>query len=209
MKRIGIIEENKRTKPAQCSMSAPADRNNNADQARTPAWQSSALRRRRTPARAGGVEREAAVVAGGRKRERLYFPVNSDDAIAIAAVQAAADGNAPECDACISLLIPPDDASARAACISLLISATGRSGLRPKRPGDDGLERGGLHFPANWRNDSLAATRMRALADRSRFRRMRTASSRIAIVKACRSLLTRTPPRSAHLPALRLFCCAK
>jgi hypothetical protein len=172
MKRIGVIEENEWMRPVQRSMSMPADRNNNADQARTPGWQSSALRRRRTPARAGGVEREAAVVAGGRNRDRLYFSVNSDDAIAIAAVQAAADGNAPERDACIFLLIPRNDVPVRDACISLLIPGSRSFRRPPNRPRGDGPERGGPYFSVNSRNDSPSAARMRVVADRCRFRRM-------------------------------------
>jgi hypothetical protein len=160
MKRIGIIEENERMKPVRCSMGMPAERNNNADQARTPGWQSSALRRLRVPARADQVEPEAAVVARGGKRDRLYFPVNSDDAIAIAAVQAAADENAPVRDACACLLIPE----------------TRRSGLRPKRPDDDSPKRGDLYFPVNSQNDAPGAARMTALADRCRFQRMRRLS---------------------------------
>jgi hypothetical protein len=210
MKRIGIVEEkNKRMQPVQCSMVTPAERNNNADQARTRAWQRCALRRLRTRARAGRVEPAAAVVAGARKRDRLYFPVNSDDAIAIAAVQAAADGNAPERGACISLLIPPDDAPVRAACISLLISGTRRSGLRPKRPGDDGPQRGGLYSPVNSRNDSPGAARMRALADRCRFQRMRRLPKPDRHCKSLQIVADTHAAAAGPSSGTGAFCCAK
>jgi hypothetical protein len=209
MKRIGIIEENKRMKRVQCSMGMPADRNNNADQARTPARQSSARRRLRTPARAGQVEQEAAVVAGGRASDRLYFPVNSDDATAIAAVQPAADGNAPERDACIFLLIPRNDVAVSAACISLLIPGSRSIRRPPNRPRGDGPERGGLYLPVNSRNDPPGAARMRALADRCRFRRTRTLPEPD---RHCKNLQIVADTHAAAVgpsSATEAFCCAK
>jgi hypothetical protein len=108
------------------------------------------------PVRADECQYEAAAVASGRKGEGLYFPVNLDDEATVAGTDPAAGGDAPE----------------RGACISLLIPLTRRSGLRTKRPNADGPERAGLYFPVNSQNDSPGAARMKALADRCRFRRM-------------------------------------
>jgi hypothetical protein len=147
MKRIGIVEENKRMKPVRCSTGMPTDRNNNADQARTPGWHRSASQRLCTPARAGQVE---------RRSDGLYFPANSEDATARPATEPPASGDAPVRDACISLLIPGSRSFRRP----------------PNRPRGDGPERGGLYFSVNSRNDSPGTARLRVVADRCRFRRM-------------------------------------
>jgi hypothetical protein len=89
------------------------------------------------PPRAAARQYEAAAVAGCRKGEGLYFPVNLDDEATVAGMDPAADGDDPERGACISLLIPETRAplpaaqrmSRRAqACISLLIRWTSRVG---------------------------------------------------------------------------------
>jgi hypothetical protein len=170
MKRIGVIEENERMKPVPCSTGMPTNRNNKADQAPTPG---SAFQRLCTPARAG----QAAVAAGGRRGAGLYLPVNSEDASAIPATEAPVGGDAP----------------VRAACISLLISGTRRSGLRPKPPGDDGREPGGLYFPVNSQDNTAGAAmvrgRLQIVADSGG---CAGCPNRISIAKACRSLLRRT-----------------
>jgi hypothetical protein len=173
------------------------------------------------PVRADECQYEAAAVASGRKGEGLYFPVNLDDEATVAGTDPAAGGDAPERDGLYFPVNSKDaperpateptggDAPERDACTSLLISGTTRSGLQPKRPRHDGPDRSGLYFPVNSRNDSPGAARMRPLADRCRFRRMLRRPRPDRHCQSCRSLLTRTPRRSAHLPALPLFCCAK
>jgi hypothetical protein len=58
------------------------------------------------PVRAAACQFEASAVAGGRKGEGLYFPVSLDDGTTVAGPNGAADGDALERGACISLLIP-------------------------------------------------------------------------------------------------------
>jgi hypothetical protein len=155
---------------------------NRPDQASTRRSPGMAFQRSSGPA-----YQKAALTREGSNRDRLYFPVKSDGAIALAAA------NAPERDACISLLI------------------SGSRSLRrpPNRLRHDAPEHGGLYFPVNSRNNPSGAARMSALADRCRFRRMLRRPRPDRHCQSCRSLLTRTPRRSAHLPALPLFCCAK
>lgn len=82
----------------------------------------------------------AAVVAGGRKGERLYFPVNFDVAPSNAARQSRTAHDAAERDACISLLFPKT-------------SSLGRPG---RRQDHQCPERHGLYFPVNSRAASAA-----------------------------------------------------
>jgi hypothetical protein len=174
-------------KPVQCIMGIAIGRDNKPDQASTRRSPGAAFQR--SP---GSARQETAVAWDGSNRDGLYFPVNSEDAPARPATEPPAGRDAGDGDACISLLIP----------------GTKRSGLRPNRPRDDGPERGGLYFSVNSRKDSRGAARMRALADRRRFRRRLRLLNPDRRCKVCRLLLTRTPRPSAVLRHC-LFCCAK
>jgi hypothetical protein len=81
------------------------------------------------PARAPTRQYEAAAVAGGRKGEGLYFPVNLDDEAIVGGMDPAADGDDPE-RGCLYFPVNSMDEPVRGdaeACRSLLIPNSGRS----------------------------------------------------------------------------------
>jgi hypothetical protein len=152
-KRIGIHSENNWMQP---SMDTAVRRERQPGQAPIP------FRRSCRPRRACRVEEAAAIAVDRNRGGALYFPVNSDDATAIAAADARPGGDASARGACISLLIrkisspgrPPkrsEHDGAERARVSLLIPGIWLSGQQPNSPGGDFPVRCGLYFPVNSR----------------------------------------------------------
>jgi len=138
-----------------CVMGQGRGRTNKPDQAVTPGSQRTAFERSFSAGRAVA-ERHESAAAVERNCIGLYFPVNSRD-------EASTRQRGG---------VLPATGLSGPACISLLIPGTRPLGLPSHCAGADVPERGGLYFSVNSRNDSPGTARLRAVADRCRFRRM-------------------------------------